>query len=301
LPLKWSHDPGQLRRDPKELIESELFGHRQGSFTGAVRDKPGLFEAASGGTLFLDEIGALSLDLQVRLLRVLQERKVRRVGETRERSVDVRILAATNQPLEDLIAKGLFREDLYHRLNVYYLEIPPLRDRPTDIPHLAQFFLDSFNRRWGTSKALSSRARLHLSRYGYPGNVRELENILESAYHLCDETIDLPEVSSRLSRPKKKLSRTEMLADLVERMVDGQADFWDDIRDVYLRRDLTRDDLREIVSLGLDACGGNYQRLVHYFGLPKEDYKKFLAFLSNHGCKVDFRPFRARRPKPPGR
>ena len=215
---------------PKELIESELFGHRQGSFTGAVRDKPGLFDAASGGTLFLDEIGALSLDLQVRLLRVLQERKVRRVGETRERAVDVRIVAATNQPLEDLIAKGLFREDLYHRLNVYYLEIPPLRERPTDVPHLAQFFLDSFNRRWGTRKTISARARLHLSRYDYPGNVRELENILESAYHLCDETIDLPQVSSRLARPKKESSRTEMLAGLVERMVDGQAGFWDDVR-----------------------------------------------------------------------
>ncbi len=286
---------------PKELIESELFGHRQGSFTGAVRDQPGLFEAASGGTLFLDEIGALSLGLQVRMLRALQERKVRRVGETRERAVDVRIVAATNQPLEDLIAKGLFREDLYHRLNVYYLEIPPLRERSTDIPHLAQFFLDSFNRRWGTNKTLSGRARLHLSRYDYPGNVRELENILESSYHLCDETIDLPEVSSRLTRPKKKSSRAEMLAELVERMVDGQADFWDDVRDVYLRRDLTRDDLRRIVSLGLEACGGSYQRLVHYFGLPKEDYKKFLSFLSNHGCKVDFRPFRARRPRPPGR
>lgn len=286
---------------PKELIESELFGHRQGSFTGAVRDKPGLFEAASGGTLFLDEIGALPLDLQVRLLRVLQERKVRRVGETRERAVDVRIVAATNQPLEDLIEKGLFREDLYHRLNVYYLEIPPLRERPTDIPHLAQFFLDSFNQRWDTRKTLSARVRLHLSRYDYPGNVRELENILESAYHLCDETIDLPEVSSRLARPKKEFSRAEMLADLVERMVDGHADFWDDIRDVYLRRDLTRDDLRQIVSLGLETCGGSYQRLVHYFGLPREDYKKFLSFLSNHGCKVDFRPFRARRPRPPGR
>ena len=286
---------------PKELIESELFGHRQGSFTGAVRDKPGLFEAASGGTLFLDEIGALSLDLQVRLLRVLQERKVRRVGETRERAVDVRIVAATNQPLEDLIEKGLFREDLYHRLNVYYLEIPPLRERPTDIPHLAQFFLDSFNRRWGTRKTLSARVRLHLTRYDYPGNVRELENILESAYHLCEETIDLPEVSSRLARPKKESSRAEMLAGLVERMVDGHADFWDDVRDVYLRRDLTRDDLRQIVSLGLEACGGSYQRLVHYFGLPREDYKKFLSFLSNHGCKVDFRPFRAQRPRPPGR
>ena len=286
---------------PRDLIESELFGHRQGSFTGAVRDKPGLFEAASGGTLFLDEIGALSLDLQVRLLRALQERKVRRIGETRERAVDVRIVAATNQPLEDLIVKGLFREDLYHRLNVYYLEIPPLRERSTDIPHLAQFFLDSFNQRWGTNTTLSARAQLHLSRYDYPGNVRELENILESAYHLCDETIDLPEVSSRLSRRRVKSSRAEMLADLVERMVDGQADFWDDVRDVYLSRDLTRDDLRRIVSLGLEACGGSYQRLVHYFGLPKEDYKKFLSFLSNHGCKVDFRPFRAQRPSPPGR
>ena len=92
-----------------------------------------------------------------------------------------------------------------------------------------------------------------------------------------------------------------MLAGLVERVVDGHADFWDDVRDVYLRRDLTREDIRQIVSLGLEACGGSYQRLVHYFGLPKEDYKKFLSFLSNHGCKVDFRPFRAQRPKHPGR
>ena len=132
-----------------------------------------------------------------------------------------------------------------------------------------------------------------MSRYDYPGKVRELENILESAYHLCGQTIDLPEVSSRLTRPKRKSSRAERLAELVERMVDGQTGFWEDIRDVYLRRDLTRDDLREIVSLGLEAYGGRYRRLVHYFGLRKEDYKKFLAFLSNHGCKVDFRPFRA--------
>ena len=218
------------------------------------------------------------------------------MGETRERAVDMRIVAATNQPLEDLIEKGLFREDLYHRVNVYYPEIPPLRHRPTDIPNLAQFFLDSFNQRWGTRKTPSSRARIHLSRYDYPGNVRELENILESAYHLCDQTIDLPEVSSRLTRPKRESSRAERLAELVERMVDGQASFWNfwkDVRDVYLRRDITRNDLREIVSLGLEACGGNYQRLVHYFGLPKEDYKKFLAFLFNHGCKVAFRPFLA--------
>ena len=143
---------------PSDLIESELFGHMQGSFTGAVRDRPGLFEAASGGTLFLDEISTLPFELQARLLRVLESKKIRRVGDTKHRPADVRIIAATNQPLDQLVEKGEFREDLYHRLNVYLLQVPPLRERTSDIPILIDHFLQDWNHRTGKEKGIAPRS-----------------------------------------------------------------------------------------------------------------------------------------------
>ena len=167
---------------PGELLESELFGHARGAFTGAHRDRQGYFEVASGGTLFLDEIGDMEARLQVKLLRVLQDGCITRVGESRSRPVDVRIVAATNKRLADEVSRGTFRRDLYYRLHVVQIEIPPLRERPEDILLLAHAFLKRYSEKYGkTFHEIDPKAALALQRYDYPGNVRELENIIESA------------------------------------------------------------------------------------------------------------------------
>jgi two-component system response regulator PilR (NtrC family) len=171
---------------PENLIESELFGHVKGAFTGALQNKDGLFEAATGGTLFLDEIGELSHPLQVKLLRALQEKSIRRVGDTADRKIDVRIVSATNRRLEDEVAAGRFREDVYYRLNVIQLTLPPLRDRPEDIPLLAQHFIRRFSDEIGKEvEGMDGEAFDMLSTYGFPGNVRELENLIERAVALA--------------------------------------------------------------------------------------------------------------------
>jgi two-component system response regulator PilR (NtrC family) len=168
---------------PEALMESEFFGHRRGAFTGADQDRTGLFQAASGGTLFLDEVADLPLPMQVKLLRAIQERRVRRIGSPIEEPVDVRIISATHQNLADSVQRGRFRQDLYYRLNVIELRMPALRERPGDIPSLADALLGRLARRAGLPSAprLASVALRYLSSYSYPGNVRELENILERA------------------------------------------------------------------------------------------------------------------------
>jgi len=164
------------------LLESELFGYRKGAFTGAASDREGVFEAACGGTIFLDEIGEAGPSVQAKLLRVLEEKKVNRVGDPRERPVDVRILAATNRPLEDAIHAGTFREDLYYRLLVFPLDVPPLRERREDIPDLVVHFLTALGRR---SEQLDDGTLQALQRHPWPGNVRELRNLLERAHILA--------------------------------------------------------------------------------------------------------------------
>jgi two-component system response regulator PilR (NtrC family) len=183
---------------PENLLESELFGHVRGAFTGAVREKKGLFQEADRGTLFLDEIGEMTPAMQVKLLRALQERTVRPVGGTREEAVDVRIIAATNQDLEALIDGGEFREDLYYRINVIPLHLPPLRQRREDIPLLVEHFLKKFSEEMdlGEPRRISVEAMRVLEAYQWPGNVRELENAIERAVALSSEptltTRDLP-------------------------------------------------------------------------------------------------------------
>ena len=167
---------------PENLLESELFGHEKGAFTGADRAREGLFEEADGGTLFLDEIGELSLPLQVKLLRVLQERTIRRVGGTGERAVDVRVLAATARDLVDEVRESRFREDLFYRINVVQIHVPPLRTRPEDVPLLAEHFLRLHSRRLGLEAPGLPRDLVPvLAAYSWPGNVRELENVIERA------------------------------------------------------------------------------------------------------------------------
>jgi two-component system, NtrC family, response regulator PilR len=179
---------------PTELMESELFGHKRGSFTGAVADKKGLVQSAEGGTLFLDEVADLPLHMQVKLLRLLQEKTVRPIGEAREETVDVRILSATHKNLGDLVAQGLFREDLFYRINVIELRVPPLRERSADIPEIAEAILARLARRSdATTPRIAPEAIEMLQSYAFPGNVRELENVLERAITLCTDGTITPE------------------------------------------------------------------------------------------------------------
>ena len=170
---------------PEQLLESELFGHMRGAFTGAAANKKGLVEVAELGTIFLDEIAEMSPMMQVKLLRVLQERKFRRVGGTDELDANIRVITATNQDLPTLVAEGKFREDLYYRINVIQIELPPLRDRVEDIPLLAAHFLEKFREQMGKDvSAISQEAAACLERYEWPGNIRELENVVERAVAL---------------------------------------------------------------------------------------------------------------------
>ncbi len=200
---------------PEQLLESELFGHEKGAFTGAVAQRKGRFEQADGGSIFLDEIGDLSPALQVKLLRVLQERKFERVGGSRTLTVDVRVLAATHRNLERAMREGTFRDDLYYRLNVVTIQIPPLRERREDIPLLLEHFLRKFaekNRRDVTG--LTAAARDALLKYDYPGNVRELENIVERAILLCrGRVIDLEDLPATL-RPGQRGAAEPLPKDL---------------------------------------------------------------------------------------
>ena len=179
---------------PKELLESELFGHEKGAFTHAIRSRPGRFELADGGTIFLDEIGEMDLSLQVKILRVLQEKEIERVGGTGIKKVDVRIVAATNRDLEEEVSQGRFREDLYYRLNVIPLHLPPLRERGGDVLLLAQHFLVRFcEKKHRPTLGLAPMTRRVLSAYTWPGNVRELENFMERLSILVDEAVVCPE------------------------------------------------------------------------------------------------------------
>jgi transcriptional regulator with PAS, ATPase and Fis domain len=175
---------------PESLLESELFGYKAGAFTGAVRDKPGRFAAAQGGTLFLDEIGDIPVDMQVKLLRVLQEKVFERLGDQRSIPCNIRFITATHRNLEEMVAQGTFRRDLYYRINVLNLEIPPLRNRKGDIPLLVQRFVEKFSRSGKKHvTGVNSSALEILMKHNYPGNVRELENIIEHAWVMCKDHV----------------------------------------------------------------------------------------------------------------
>ncbi|MDD5305868.1 MAG: sigma-54 dependent transcriptional regulator [Deltaproteobacteria bacterium] len=192
---------------PEQLMESELFGHERGSFTGASEDKDGLFKAADGGTVFLDEVGELPMALQVKMLRVLQDHTIRKVGGSKESHVDVRVIAATNRNLEAQVAAGLFRTDLFYRLNVIHIQIPPLRERPEDIPPLIEHMVARLAAERGARPNISPDAMRALLSYHYPGNVRELANILERAATLASsDRITLDDLPPDMVRPAPQTS-----------------------------------------------------------------------------------------------
>lgn len=197
---------------PENLMESEMFGHKRGSFTGAIADKEGLFQTAHKGTIFLDEVGELPLAIQVKLLRVLQDRSFRPVGGNENRTVDVRVISATNRDLEAMVARGQFREDLYYRLNVINIHSPPLRDRKGDIPLLVKYFLKKFSAIQGKKDIrITERAMEFLSQYNFPGNIRELQNLLERAVALESGTqVDLgsfPEAAGHSEQGAAKVEK----------------------------------------------------------------------------------------------
>ena len=290
---------------PDSLLESELFGHVRGSFTGAYRDKPGLLEMAPNGTLFLDEVGEMSPRMQVVLLRFLESGEIQRVGADRSHTrVNVRLITATNRDLEAQVSAGTFREDLYFRLNVIRMRIPPLRERLEDIPLLVNYFLHSYRQLHRTTATeLSSDSMDALLNYRWPGNVRELKNVVErivlKASGSIVEASDLPpEVRRTLvtvdAHPANNASSSKksQAAELAERMLDHGESFWAAVYPLFIARDLTRSDLRRIIQAGLERTNGNYRLMVQSFNMPNDDYKRFLSFLRKHDCHLPFQRFR---------
>ena len=286
---------------PETLLESELFGHVKGSFTGAYRDKPGKLESAHMGTVFLDEIGEMTLRMQGLLLRFLETGEIQRVGaDGGARHVNVRIIGATHRNLRDMIAQGTFREDLFYRLNVIQINVPSLRDRREDIPDLVTHFLQRFvaaNR--SPIVAVSPDAMKALVAYSWPGNVRELENLIErmvvAVQHEVIEPADLPsEVRAQDNvafRPRRERRRT-VADELYTRLTEQHESFWATVYPMYMAREITRQHVRDLVRRGLEEARGNYKIVARLFNMEPREYKRFLNFLRKHDCQLPFKEYR---------
>ncbi len=288
---------------PDSLLESELFGHVRGSFTDAYRDKRGWLEQAQGGTIFMDEVGEMSLRMQALLLRFLENGEIQRVGSDRAHaSVDVRVICATNRDLVARIAEKAFREDLYYRLNVVHITIPPLRQRREDIPVLLTHFMRAFSTQHHVDPpSLPGETIASLTAYDWPGNVRELKNVIERLVIRTHNGVvmpaDLPReisgacpqaavvVRSPSQKPKSDV--------LFERMSVARESFWSVVYEPFMSRDLTRQDVRAIISRGLAQTRGSYKSLVQLFNLEPHDYKRFLSFLRKYECHMPFQQFRS--------
>jgi len=244
----------------ESLLESELFGHTRGAFTGAVRERIGRFEEAAGGTVFLDEIGEISPFIQVKLLRVLQEHEIERVGESKKRRIDIRIIAATNKDLYDLVRQGVFREDLYYRLKVFPIHVPPLRERREDIPLLAEHFIKQQNQKTGKSvRRISAAAMRLLMDHPWEGNVRELQNAIEHAFVLCSgEEIDLFDLPVEIRQMNYPVGKRETLS------------FKDNHRG--RRGRVTREKLTDL----LDACDWNKAEVARRLGISRTAVWKYM-------------------------
>jgi transcriptional regulator with PAS, ATPase and Fis domain len=300
---------------PETLLESELFGHVKGSFTGAYRDKPGKLEMSDNGTIFLDEIGEMTLRMQGLLLRFLETGEIQKVGAERVAKVtNVRVLTATNRNLRDLITQGLFREDLFYRINVIHIVVPPLRERRDDIPQLIDYFLHRFTNREASNgngngngsgtyytivKAISPEAMAALCAYAWPGNVRQVENVIErlvvTGRHEVVQLADLsPEIRTPLqwtSKPQQERRRT-VADDLFAKLVDGRESFWTAVYPLYMNREITKGNMRDLIHRGLAEARGNYKIVLRLFNMESSDYKRFLNFLRKHDCQLPFKEYR---------
>jgi DNA-binding NtrC family response regulator len=290
---------------PDTLLASELFGHTRGSFTDAHRERKGYLEQAHRGTVFLDEVGEMSLQMQALLLRFLENGEIQRVGsETRNMRVDVRVLCATNRSLLDNVKAGTFREDLFYRLNVIHIELQPLRQRRDDVPVLMQYFVNHFAALHRMPRPdICEETMAILRGYDWPGNVRELKNVAERIVVRWRggpiTAADLPpafmfrrvpaEAMQRDAAVAKQASRAQTLFDA---MTQHGESFWSAVHVPFKLRDLTRQDLRSLIRIGLSATRGSYRSLVRLFNMPDEDYKRFLNFLRKHDAHLPIHEFR---------
>ena len=278
----------------ENLLISELFGHKKGAFTGAATDRKGLFEEADGGVLFLDEVGELTPRAQAALLRAIGVGEIVRLGESKARRVDVRVVAATNRDLRAMVADGAFREDLYYRLAPLRLHVPALRERGDDWRLIAEAYLAQLCRQSGEVKRLGDSAVRALAGYPWPGNVREVRGLLDTAFCLClGDVIEAADVQPELRPVADELDEAALTlvaggqADPFAQMARGEGSFWSVVRDPYLDRELNRDEVKAIVERGLAQVGGSYKRALKAFGLPEGEYLKFMDFLRHHRLKPE--------------
>jgi arginine utilization regulatory protein len=260
---------------PASLLESLLFGTTKGSFTGA-EDRPGLFELADGGTLFLDELNSMPLDLQAKLLRVLQDGQIRRIGSRQSTMVDVRVIAAVNEPPQSLVERGQMRSDLYYRINVVSFELPPLRQRREDIALLVEHFLEVFNRRFGMNvKGISPDVEQLFAAYDWPGNVRELEHVVEAAMNMVDG-----EVIEREHLPQHLLERygSSLMADQCNA---GPAREWS--AGERPMPEMVRELEEQLITDALAKTQGNVLRAAKLLGIPRQTLQYKLSQLQKNG------------------
>ena len=269
------------------MTVSELFGHVKGSFTGAVADHKGLFDAADGGAVFLDEVGDLPPTAQTMLLRALAEKEVRPLGSNKSYSVDVRVIAATNRPLRDMTGTGQFRQDLYFRLRYFPLDIPPLRERDEDWKLLISYFVDKLNQEYNLKKAFSPTSIKFLERYSWPGNVRELRSIVTIGFSMAESKYIEPDHFVSELRQAILPGPDTGTSEMFETMVEQARSFWDIVHQPFLERDLNRTQVREIISQGLLAARGSYRRMSVLFNIRPDHYQKFMDFLRHHRLKPE--------------
>jgi transcriptional regulator with GAF, ATPase, and Fis domain len=278
-----------------QMLASELFGHKRGSFTGAVSDHAGVFEAAEQGFVFLDEVGELSLSAQAMLLRAISEGEILPVGSTRPKRVNVRVVAATNRDLGVLTKRGKFRPDLYFRLHRMSVNVPALRERGDDWELIARHHLGCLGRRHGVAKTLSPEAAGWLRAYAWPGNVRELIGCVETGYYVSDgdaiSHADLEEALEGCAREEAAPTPGGggwSARDACDHMAAGDSNFWELIYEPFMARDINRQQVREVIAEGLTRSLGGYKRLLTLFGVEPRDYLKFMDFLRHHRLKPKY-------------
>ncbi len=259
-----------------QLLLSELFGHKKGSFTGAFADHKGVFEEADSGYIFLDEIGELSLNVQSKLLRVIEQKEIRQVGSSISKTVDIRMIMATHRDLTKLLKEGKFREDLFYRLHCHIVRIPPLRKRREDILLFAEYFMALLNEQHGVEKKLSSAAVEFFNHYDFPGNIRELQNMVERGWwNSAANVIELSDFHDEEITPEKD---DDIDTNLFSRITSGKESFWELVYEPFMRRDLNRMQVKKIIQKGLETAESN-QGLCDLFHIEAKDHQTFINFL----------------------
>lgn len=263
------------------LTVSELFGHRKGSFTGAIADRKGCFELAHQGVLFLDEVADLHPSAQTMLLRALAFGEFQPLGSEETKNANVRVVAASNRTVDELRSTPSFRDDLFFRLRYFHLHVPALRERGDDARLLVEYYLYRLKTQYGVAKRFSPASLRILDGYSWPGNVRELASVVTMGYAMADGELIEPKDFTALLEPRSG-SDTD---DLCQKLIDGQVGFWEGVHARFLSRDLNRAQVREIIRRGLQRCGNSYRSLLATFHLPSGDYQKLMDFLRHHDLK----------------